>query len=588
MWGMSAVRLVAASNLFAALTALSAGTPPPSPTGAFVYRGTASGAESLSTTGVVSWTTRSVEATVTPLAGAAGSMGLVLHHQDDSNHYLFLFSTNSTAFMIYKKVAGGYTLLSSVPATVNLGEEHAMRAEAVGGTLALYWDDVLRVSVADSTYSSGRVGTRVWNMTADFDDVHAKDGGGATLLFDDFEDGDASGWNAGSGWSVAGSGGATMPTPVFDTSFEGGNASVSFVDTVSWTVYVTPELKGSSPYRGWFYFKMSNLSSEQPTNFVFQSAAFFRRPAYSYDDEHWTEFPPAVGGTYSLTLTGDPVWIAHSIPYLTTHQDELIADLEGPLARVRTLATSEGGRPVEVLEITAPGPARGKCGVWLVARQHAWEASGSWIADGLARWLVSPDPQALSLLLRARFHIVPIMDVDNVVLGGSGKDQQPIDINRDWRATPHWNAVSAAIGAIGAYAEANPYDVFIDSHCPGSSTTFLAVQPQSMVSAAYWERFQSFRQALISTASTAANPYTGSVSQWGPSYHPLWNQMSFWHQYDHHPELRLSLTLETRTSTKQGYRELSAGLGRALEMFLPCKPRLPAARRSRSAPEEVR
>ena len=28
--------------------------------------------------------------------------------------------------------------------------------------------------------------------------------------------------------------------------------------------------------------------------------------------------------------------------------------------------------------------------------------------------------------------IVPIMDIDNVVVGGAGKDSEPVDFNRDW------------------------------------------------------------------------------------------------------------------------------------------------------------
>lgn len=557
--------------------------------GEYTYRGSASGL-SLTTAGLASWTPRSVEAVVHPLAGAAGSAGVVLHYADAANHYLFLVSTNSAALMIYKSVGGTYTLLGSEPFPVPFGEDHVLRGEdAGGGTLNLYWDGVLELTVTDTTFTSGRVGLRVWNMTVDFDDVLVKDSGGATLLFDDFEDGNAEGWNPGAGWSVVRHGGPAMPVPAIATGFEGGNGELTLVDPATWTVNVRPELKGSSPYRAWFYFKLSNVSSAQPTNVVFENASFFTRPYYSYDDESWLPFPSGVGNTFTTTFTSDPVWIAHSIPYLPRHEEELIADLQaaaGPAVRVSTLATSEGGLPVKRLRITAPGTGRAKRGVWIVARHHAWEASGSWIADGLARWLVSGDPQAVNLLLKADLHVVPIMDVDNVVLGGSGKDQSPVDFNRDWRSTPHWNAVGAAIDAIDSFAASRPYDLFIDSHCPGSSSTFLAVQPSTMVSADYWQTFLEFRQLLISTAGSAALPYTGSYTEWGPTYHPLWNQMSFWHQYDNHPELRLSLTLETQTSSLQGYRELSAGLGRAIEHFLPEGPAIP--RRRFAPPEPLR
>jgi len=538
--------------------------------GAFVYRGSASGAEVLTTTGLASWSVRSLEAVVRPLSGGAGSIGLVLNYQDGANHHLFLYSTNSSALMIYRKLGGAYTLLASTPWAVPFGEEHALRAvQEAGGELQLWWDGALALSVLDGSLASGGVGLRVWNMAADFDDVRALDAGGGTLLFDDFEDGDDDGWAAGPGWAVVGVGGAPMPIPTFDTSFEGGNGELTLVDPATWSVHVRPELKGSSPYRAWFYFRLSNTSPAQPTRFVFEDVDFFHRPAYSFDGSSWQEFPPPSGGAYALTLSSDPVWIAHSIPYLRSDEQLLLADLQGPEVEVSVLALSEGGLPVHRLRITAPGGSASKVAVWVTGRHHAWEASGSWVVDGLARWLASPDPTAAGLRLRAEVNLVPIMDVDSVVAGASGKDQQPIDFNRDWRAEPHWNAVAAAIAAIEQTAGQRPYRLFLDSHCPGSSSLFLAVQPQSMVSPAYWQDFLRFRQLLVQAAGTGPLAYTGSLAEWGPSYHPLWYQMSFWHQHSAYPDA-LSLTLETRSSTADGYRDLGAGLGRAIAAYLPC------------------
>jgi hypothetical protein len=55
----------------------------------------------------------------------------------------------------------------------------------------------------------------------------------------------------------------------------------------------------------------------------------------------------------------------------------------------------------------------------------------------------------------------------------------------------------------------------------------------------------------------------------GPSYHPLWDQISLWHQYVVHPELQLSLGLETQTSSLDGYQGFAEGIGRAFADFLP-------------------
>jgi hypothetical protein len=562
-------RLAPTAAIALALSVAAAPTAASDVGGAYVYRGASSGSVEVATAGSTGWRAGAVEATLRPLGGVAGSAGLVMHYQDAANHYLFLVSTNSDALMIYKSVAGAYTLLGSVPHPEPLlGAQHVLRGEDDGeGNLTLVWDGEPVLTVFDRTFTAGAAGLRVWAMTADFDDVLVEERGGAVLLFDDFEDGVAEGWSAGPAWSVVETGppGPPMPIPMIETSFEGGNGEITLVDPDNWTVFLRPQLEGTSPYRAWFFLRLSNLSDERPTHLVFQSVAFFTRPWYSYDRISWNPLPGS-GSNYSITFEEDAVWLAHSIPYLTTDKDRLISDVAGPLVSVDLLATSEGGLPVEVLAITGPGGSAGKCGVWLTARHHAWEASGSWVADELVRWLVSEDPQAASVRRGAVVHVVPIMDVDNVVLGGSGKDQQPVDFNRDWRDEPYWSAVSAAIDAIDAYASSDRYDLFIDSHCPGSATTFLAVQPKELVPVDYWFRFTRFRQRL----SLHSGTYSGAFEQWGPSYHPLWYRMSFWHQFSRYPQLGLSLTLETAVGSRAAYRDLARGLGRTIGDFLPC------------------
>ena len=61
------------------------------------------------------------------------------------------------------------------------------------------------------------------------------------------------------------------------------------------------------------------------------------------------------------------------------------------------------------------------------------------------------------------------MDVDQAYNGGSGKDQTPVDFNRDWHSLSnqsHWNAVNAAKSLIDSTAQLNNFSVFVDSHSP--------------------------------------------------------------------------------------------------------------------------
>ena len=75
-------------------------------------------------------------------------------------------------------------------------------------------------------------------------------------------------------------------------------------------------------------------------------------------------------------------------------------------------------------------------GVWIQARQHAWESGSSWVGKGLLDWAVSQDPLAVQLRRSTTIHFVPIMDVDSVAEGAGGKDAVPRVHNRDWDASP--------------------------------------------------------------------------------------------------------------------------------------------------------
>ena len=129
-----------------------------------------------------------------------------------------------------------------------------------------------------------------------------------------------------------------------------------------------------------------------------------------------------------------------------------------------SLATSEAGHDVSGVNISAASGAQageeGRALIWFIAGQHAWESGGRWASDGFARYAASADGAAL--LAHADVIVIPIMDIDNVVVGGAGKDSEPVDFNRDWcpvggiarnetRAPcQHWKAIRAAVLALRA------------------------------------------------------------------------------------------------------------------------------------------
>lgn len=180
----------------------------------------------------------------------------------------------------------------------------------------------------------------------------------------------------------------------------------------------------------------------------------------------------AISNAYVHQFTESTAYIAFSIPYVPSKQrKKLLSDLHdsGGVAAAFTLATSEAGNAVASVNISAVHAHavindNGTAGthantnatasskikaakeggqqqqqqqkkkrtlIWFQVRQHAWESGSSWVADGLARYAASA--AGISTLLSvADVVVTPIVDVDNVVVGGAGKDQEPVDFNRDW------------------------------------------------------------------------------------------------------------------------------------------------------------
>jgi len=146
-----------------------------------------------------------------------------------------------------------------------------------------------------------------------------------------------------------------------------------------------------------------------------------------------------------------------------------------PNVEISDLTTSEAGRAVKLVKISDPEVNdSAKFLVWAIARQHAFECHSNYVTEGLIRYLVSGDPGAKRFRKQAIIYVVPLMDVDNAYDGGTGKDQLPVDFNRDWDSPSHWNAVNAVKQKMEETASLNSFRFFIDSHNPWPSN----VEPQ--------------------------------------------------------------------------------------------------------------
>lgn len=258
------------------------------------------------------------------------------------------------------------------------------------------------------------------------------------------------------------------------TDFEGGNGKVIFTDEENNEVHIVSDLKAGDTKNIVYYVKISGLDTAKPLILEVDATWRGHNLAYSFDQVNWQRSDLTNYNNFQIPLTSSTVWVAHTYPYVYSDMiDEVNALSNLDYVEISDLAISEGGLPVKLVKITDNCiPDDEKELIWIFGRMHAFEVPGNLAVIGMMNYFASDEETAKRLRKEAIIYLVPMMDVDMAYLGGSGKDQNPVDFNRDWISLEHpshWNAVKEAKALIDSTAQLNNLSVFFDSHSPPSS-----------------------------------------------------------------------------------------------------------------------
>ena len=381
-------------------------------------------------------------------------------------------------------------------------------------------------------------------------------------------------------WLAATAAGADLSV---NTDFPGGSAVVESVEQKARSLMIRPTPHKDAGWECWWYFQLSGISPGEEITLTVRGMAFAlaSRASYSNDGKTWQHTPPGKvekgSVTYKLKFDQEKVWLAWGPPFQKSDAEALIerALSKNVGAAKFELARTKGERVVPALrwDPTAKDGQKRR-GIWLQARQHAWESGSSWVGAGFVDWLCSDDADAKALRETTRIVYVPIMDIDNVELGAGGKDQKPHDHNRDWSDEPVFNAVRAAQQGISALDEAGEFDLFLDLHnpAPNDLKPFFYAVPANLLSP---ERAQKQAQWLAAAEKFLGAEKLGmskKIKESGPGYHPLWRQISKTWVVHNTREHVVGMTLETSWntphSTQEGYQAYGRALGRAIHFFL--------------------
>jgi hypothetical protein len=389
-----------------------------------------------------------------------------------------------------------------------------------------------------------------------------------------------------------------------ESDFEGASVKVVQIDDSTQTVRFMP---GGDPRRGWpcwWQFRVAGLNTEKPLTLEIAAsdlpmpqangspsntplAGDWAMPdcaSYSPDGKTWKRTEPGQKKdgrmTYVIKTDVPSLLVAWGPPYTPSRAAAFVHEAATGAASAQELelCKSREGRSVPMLRVCEGDRVEAhRFGVWVEARQHAWEAGSSWVCQGFAEWLLGSDSDAAWLRQNAEIFIVPIMDVDNTATGNGGKEALPHDHNRDWSGNPHWNEVVAAQSNIRQLTSEGRMDVFLDLHnpAPGDKKAFFYALPAELMK----EPMLTNRNHFIELATSSileVFPMLDKPKEDGPQYHPLWRQISgTWVGMNANPHTVatcLETSWNTPKSTIEGYKAVGAHLGKAIQAYLSGRP----------------
>jgi hypothetical protein len=365
--------------------------------------------------------------------------------------------------------------------------------------------------------------------------------------------------------------------------FPGGSATVLELDQQARRIKLVPTAHTDRGWVCWWYFQVSGIRPGETITLDVGETSFAtpERASYSLDNRTWRHTAPGEREgkriVFQQRIDAAEAWFAWGPPFGLADAQALVDEgaTECSHAKAFELCRTRQGRPVPALRMSPKmeTPVEGeRLGVWVQARQHAWESGSSWVCRGLVEWLASDDPRATALRKKAEIVVVPIMDIDNVALGAGGKQEKPQDHNRDWSDQPHHPAVAAAQELIKQMDRQRRFDLFIDLHNPGpgDKNPYFYVAPEEQLSELGKRNIEEFIDAA-KREITGPLKFDGRTLVSGANYDPNWRQISKnWvtaHTRDHVVAVTLETAWNTAASTQDNYRRVGYELGLAVERY---------------------
>jgi len=384
----------------------------------------------------------------------------------------------------------------------------------------------------------------------------------------------------------------TVPASAADLTvsadFVNGSGKVQAINQAARSIRLEPTPHQGRGWACWWHVKISGITPGETITLTVGPAPWATPDQAHFSLDAGKTWRQTAKGTrsgkqiaYQQKVDAGEALFAWGPPFVPADADALVKEVaqklngrDGIKAEVFELCKSREGHSTPALRLTPPPPSDGAKlkGLFVCARQHAWESGGSWVGRGFAEFLESDDPAAVGLRRRTIIYFVPIMDIDNVIIGAGGKNQDPHDHNRDWTDQPVFPAVAAAQKIILELNKAGTFDQFVDLHNPAANNLkpFFFVRDQDQLQGIAKANLRRF---LDEAASQIKDPLPlDKEKPSGKTYDKNWMAISGNWVSAHTREGVVALCLETSWNTPHsniaGYKTVGGQLGRAIAAYL--------------------
>ena len=275
-------------------------------------------------------------------------------------------------------------------------------------------------------------------------------------------------------------------TLIFESRFESGNLQLAFLtelyndnlDCDKYQLFLSNDTN-TTGYTQWFFFRITNTKKNKKVNLSIMNM-LRKRTKYQNGIKIWIyskkknlehnnigwhhtnedvkyyknflyrlikgkrQYFYTLSFDYTFEYDNDEIYFANCIPFTYTDVMKELNEYtkyennKYPFFHRKTLCTTLAGNDVDYITINNSNlnkfeeESSKKNGIVLFARQHPSETVGSWTIKGAIEFLMGDSDEAKYLRDNFIFKIIPMINVDGVIMGNTRTSLAGCDLNRRW------------------------------------------------------------------------------------------------------------------------------------------------------------